>query len=138
VAPDAALAPVSAAEAQAAPAAPDAVVQAAPGESVVFAVPVFRGSPGVPAGLGAFAEPVAPGEQGALVGLAAPAGFAAPVAVAGPARLAWFVEPAGQCVPLVPAFLLEGDAMVWESAVDAAVQQEPGLVHAARREEAGS
>jgi hypothetical protein len=93
--------------------------------SVVLAVPALWAWPGVPAGLGVFAEQVAPAE------------LAAPVP-GGPAGLAWAEEPAGRCVLPVPAFLLEGDAMVWESAVDAAVQPEPGLVHAARREEAGS
>jgi hypothetical protein len=114
-------------------AAPDvAAVLVAAGAAVVLAVQASWAWPGVP------------GAPGAPVALAAlPVVLAALTDVAVPVEeaiggLAWVVEPAGQCVPLAPAFLLEWGAMVREWAVDAAGQPAAGLVHDARREEAGS
>ena len=69
------------------------------------------GAAGRSCGFGWIAEQVAPGEQGALVGLAAPAGLAAPVAVAGPGRLASVEEPLGNACPWYRPFSLRG--MQW-------------------------
>ena len=110
-APDVARQPVAVPVGPADVAAPDvAAVLVAAGAAVVLAVQASWAWPGVPAGLGVFAEQVAPGERGALVALAAPAELAAPVPGA-PAGLAWVEEPAGRCVLPVPAFLPEEAVM---------------------------
>jgi hypothetical protein len=120
-----------------------AVLAAGPADAAVLPAGVAVPAPGVSVAVAGVRVVPAAGladAAGLPAGVAVPAAAvpAVPAEEPATARLGWVAAPAGQCVPLVPVFLLEGGAMVRERAADAAVPPAPGLVHAARREEADS